>query len=210
MKREKIKKFLVWGILAMWCFATFVSANSDLAVWNTEMPSFDSSSMADMEAKQREAMEQLEVAQKGAAAGLLIWSIFWIVAYVAMWFGLFKIATYYKEEYPWLWFIPVANIYLRIKVSKTHMWWIAPYIVTIALPLTIIWIILVPIAAIVAFVAQCIISNNLSKRVNRGIWTTLCLIFLPYIMLPIIGLKLAKEWDGNKEASDGKVEWANS
>lgn len=112
--------------------------------------------------------------------------------------GVFK-----KVGEPW-WgaVIPVYNIFLLVKVSKTSVWWfwasLLPLVVVSMWGVTMFTgasfelvsylmplVILLGIVAIV--VVGFIVPSRISKLFDHGIGMTLGLIFLPFVFYPILG-----------------------
>jgi len=108
-----------------------------------------------------------------AAAGMAIGAIVCIVAYLAVIVlviaGLWKVFT--KAGKPgWAAIIPIYNAIVLLQVAGKPIWWIILYFI----PFVNV------VVAIMVIVA-------LSRNFGRGVGTTLGLIFLPMVFLPILG-----------------------
>lgn len=97
--------------------------------------------------------------------------VFWIVAcaiailYLA---GLWKVFD--KAGQPgWAAIIPIYNEIVLIQVAGKPVWWILLY--------------LIPVVGLIYYI---IVMHNVSKNFGQGIGTTLGLLFLPMIFIPIL------------------------
>lgn len=114
---------------------------------------------------------------------LLLWAgmamnIIYIIFFLLKAWGLYNINKKLGEPYPWLAWIPLAQMYSFVKAGgKSGIW--------------VLWIILGFIAfAIPGIILVINVLHNTSKRTGRGIWTTLGLLFFGFIMYPVVGYKL--------------------
>ncbi len=131
------------------------------------------------------------------------------------------------EEYPWLSWIPIVNIYSIVKSSGKSLWWILWITISFMwfIILWIIWVILIfskyshwvvveqltwPIFIflfILWIILWLILLHSISKRTWRWGWTTVWLVFVPFIMFPIVGYKMVdKLWEVIKNETIKKVE----
>lgn len=121
----------------------------------------------------------------------LIWfwifmNIIFVVSFLLKAWWLWNINKKTWESYPWLAWIPVIQIYAFVKASWKDTIWIL---------WLILWFLFFMIPWIVIYIMLC---NWISKRTNRWIWSTIWIIFIPWIMLPIIWYKL-KDWKSKVE-----------
>lgn len=104
----------------------------------------------------------------GGIAGLIILVIY-LAILVLIIAGAWKM--YSKAGQPgWGAIIPILNIYFLLKIVGRPIWWII--------------LMFIPIVSIVVAI---VVSHDVSKSFGRGIGTTLGLIFLPFIFIPILG-----------------------
>lgn len=108
--------------------------------------------------------------------------------------GLYMINKKLWEKHAWLSFVPLLQIYNYFTASKKSFLYylVLPIIAIIA------WIFLVMftygisliLAYIYLFVMMVKLYHAISKRTWRWAWTTVWLIFIPFIMFPVVGYKL--------------------
>ncbi|MGJ8637372.1 MAG: DUF5684 domain-containing protein [Phycisphaerales bacterium] len=104
----------------------------------------------------------------GGIAGLIILVIY-LAILVLIIAGAWKM--YSKAGQPgWGAIIPILNMYFLLKIVGRPIWWI----ILMFIPL-------------VSLIVAIIVSHDVSKSFGRGIGTTLGLIFLPFIFIPILG-----------------------
>jgi len=127
-----------------------------------------------------------------------IWSIaswFQIVVFLLSSWWLYMINKKLWEEYPWLAWIPVINIYSYVKASWKSLWWIL---------WIIIWFMLFVIPWLVMVI---MLLHWISKRTWRWAWTTLWFIFVPFIMFPVVWSKLEdKSWEKEENQTGPNTE----
>lgn len=75
----------------------------------------------------------------------------------------------------WAAIIPIYNVYVMLKIVGKPGWWLLLFLIPF-----------------VNFVIAIIVMHNLSLRFGRGVGTTLGLIFLGFIFVPILALGSAK------------------
>jgi len=110
--------------------------------------------------------------------GLLVYCAILLVVIAGGW----KIFT--KAGQPgWAVLIPIFNAYILLKVVGRPWWWLI--------------LMLIPF---VNFIVSIVVCNDLSKSFGRGLGTTLGLIFLPFIFVPILGFGSA-EYQGPAAAA---------
>lgn len=114
-----------------------------------------------------------------------------ILSYVAISYGIYLLAKKYEPSlHPaWSW-VPVANIYPVVKISKQPLWWIAVILLAGFVPV---------IGGIVTLGAIIFIYHKVSERSGRGAGTTACMIFFSVITFPWLGLSVHKR--------DTKIAW---
>ncbi|MBX3378739.1 MAG: hypothetical protein KF805_01480 [Phycisphaeraceae bacterium] len=111
--------------------------------------------------------------------GLLIYLAILIVIIAGGW------KVFAKAGQPgWACLIPIFNMYILLKVVGRPWWWL-----------------ILMIIPFVNFIVSIIVSNDLSKSFGRGLGTTLGLIFLPFIFVPILGFGSA-EYQGPAAAAN--------
>ena len=114
--------------------------------------------------------------------------IFWVIFFLLEAWWLYMINKKLCEKYAWLSWLPIVNMYSTIKASwKDAIWilWVILWFIALIIPWVILWI---------------IVLHWISKRTGRTGWTTLGLVFVPFIMLPVIGHKLKGSSTDNKES----------
>ena len=86
---------------------------------------------------------------------------------------------YSKAGQPgWAVLIPIYNIIVLLQIIRKPLWWIVMFFI--------------PFANIVFLVMT---YNELSKAFGKGVGTTLGLLFLPFIFVPILGYGSAEyQW----------------
>jgi Ca2+/H+ antiporter len=89
--------------------------------------------------------------------------------------GLYLINKKSGEQYPWLAFIPLVQIYSFVKAGgKDGIW--------------VLWLILGYMALVIpGLVLTIMVIHGISKRTGNGAGSTILAIFFPYIMYPIMG-----------------------
>lgn len=70
----------------------------------------------------------------------------------------------------WFAIIPIFNLYILLKIVGRPWWFLILFFIPI-----------------VNLIIGIVVNNDLSKSFGRGIGTTLGLIFLPFIFIPILG-----------------------
>lgn len=137
-----------------------------------------------------------------------------IVAFLLSAWWLFMINKKLWEKHPWLSFIPVINIWSyftawKVSFLKYFVYPILWIIAWVIISFFTHWIVIV-VAYIYFIYCMIVIMHSISKRTGRWVWTTIWFIFIPFIMLPIVGHKLKDKnqiaWDENKESSKDKEE----
>ncbi|MBT5410099.1 MAG: signal peptidase I [Phycisphaerae bacterium] len=106
--------------------------------------------------------------------GFLIVLIIAFALQLIAWAGLWKTANK-ANQVGILACIPVVQIFIFALMAGRPIWWAI--------------LCFIPIVNIIIII---IILNNISKRFNRGVGTTLGLIFLPFIFWPILGFGSAQ------------------
>lgn len=114
-----------------------------------------------------------------------------ILSYVAISYGIYLLSKKYEPSlHPaWSW-IPVANVYPVVKVSKQPLWWIAVILLAGFVPF---------IGGLVTLGAIIFIYHKVSERCGRGAGTTACMVFFSVIAFPWLGLSVHKK--------DTKIAW---
>lgn len=113
---------------------------------------------------------------------LYVWivsNIISLIFYVLQSWGLYLINKKLWEEYAWLSWIPVVQVYSFVKAAwRPTIWilWLILWLIFFVIPWLIIAIILL---------------NDISKRTGNGTWTTILLVFFPFIMFPYIWNKMS-------------------
>lgn len=125
----------------------------------------------------------------GAVANLVS-----IIFFLASAYGLYLINKKLWEKHPWLSFVPLLQIYNYFTASKKSFlhYFVFPVIAII------LWSLLAfftfAISLIVAYVYMMImwilLLHAISQRCGRWAWTTVGFVFIPFIMFPVVGVKL--------------------
>ena len=113
------------------------------------------------------------------------------MSYVAISYGIYLLSKKYEPSlHPaWSW-IPVANVYPVVKISKQPLWWIAVILLAGFVPF---------IGGLVTLGAIIFIYHKISERCGRGAGTTACMVFFSVIAFPWLGLSVHKK--------DTKIAW---
>jgi hypothetical protein len=108
-----------------------------------------------------------------------------VLSYIAISYGIYLLAKKYEPKvHPaWSW-IPVAQIYPLVLVSKQSPWWIAAILLGRFVPI---------IGGLIVLGSIIYIYHSVSKRVGKSVGTTLLLLFFSVIMIPYLGLKAHKK-----------------
>lgn len=123
----------------------------------------------------------MEANQCAAGAGALIYMIIMFALAIIMlvsWWKVFNKAG----EHGWAILIPIYNIIVMLKVADKPLWFIVLFFI--------------PIANLVAAI---LVLAGISANFGRGTGTTIGLIFLPYIFVPILAFGSA-QYGGSIEA----------
>ena len=135
-------------------------------------------------------MDQEQILQYGAIIGIII-NILSLIAYLLQAWWLYLINKKLWEEYPWIAFIPVIQIYSFVKAAGKE-------------PIWILWIILWTLLFVIPWLIICImLTHEISKRCWRWAWTTILFILFPYIMFPIV-------WNSMPDLSSQKLNTASN
>jgi len=149
-----------------------------------------------------------EIAEIMAKIWIFIHAL-WLVSYLLKSWWLYMINTRLWEDHAWLSWVPIVNIYMWARAAdKSFVTYIVyPSIgifVWAFLMIFTFWISL--LIAIIYFIYKWVqICNGISKRTKRWSWSTIWLLFIPAIMLPVIGYKL-EEQNQSKENINDNVE----
>lgn len=126
----------------------------------------------------------------------LIVNIVSIITFILSAYGLFLINKKLGEKHAWLSFVPLLQIYNYLTASKKTF---VPYILLPFIAIIIGTLIAVftfgismILAYLYAFIMAIILLHSISKRCGRGWWTTVGFIFIPFIMMPVVWMKLNK------------------
>jgi hypothetical protein len=125
-----------------------------------------------------------------------------VVFYLLMFYSLYKINKKLWEKHAWLSFIPLVQYYSFASAAwKSLLYYIIlpflAYIISFVLMMILmfngwmlIWWLLVGLSYIYMIVMWVRLNHGISKRCDRTWLTTLWLIFIPFIMLPVIAYTL--------------------
>lgn len=128
---------------------------------------------------------------------VIVGTILWIISYVLKSWWLYNINKKLWEEYPWLSWIPVVQMYSFVKAWwKEWIWilWIILWYILLIIP----WMILT--AMVWAWIA---------KRTDRWFWSAVWIFFISPIMLPIIWYKLKEKQVDKNETEELKWVYEN-
>ncbi|MDD3646580.1 MAG: hypothetical protein PHH06_04175 [Candidatus Gracilibacteria bacterium] len=134
----------------------------------------------------------------GSSASGIISAInsLWIVLYFLQAWGLYMINIKLGEKHAWVSFVPVIQIYNYFTASRKPF---LEYLVYPVLALIVGFVlsfftfgISILIAYIYALVMWIKLLHAISIRTNKGVWTTVGFIFIPFIMFPVVGYKLGE------------------
>ncbi len=108
-----------------------------------------------------------------------------LLSYVAISYGIYLLAKKYEPSlHPaWSW-IPVANVYPVVKISKQPLWWIAVILLSGFIP--VVW-------GIVTLAALIFIYHKISERCGKWAGTTALMVFFSVITFPWLGLSVNKK-----------------
>jgi hypothetical protein len=125
-----------------------------------------------------------------------------VIFYLLMFYSLYKINKKLWEKHAWLSFVPLLQYYSFASAAwKSLLYYIIlpflAYIVSFILMMILmfngsllIWWWLVILSYIYMIVMWIRLNHGISKRCNRTWLTTLWLVFIPFIMLPVIAYTL--------------------
>jgi len=100
--------------------------------------------------------------------------LFYSALIVVMLISCWKIYTKAGQE-GWKAIIPVYNLVVLLEIIGKPLWWLV--------------LLFVPFVNIVVYI---MVTNELSKVFNKGVGTTIGLLFLPIVFFPILGFGDAK------------------
>lgn len=104
----------------------------------------------------------------------LVFTLFFFALIIVTIIGLWKMFT--KAGQPgWAALIPFYNIYIMCKIVGRPGWWL----ILMMLP-------------VISIVISIIVSNDLSKSFGRGVGTTVGLVLVPFVFIPILGFGSAQ------------------
>lgn len=154
----------------------------------------------------------------GSIIILVIFSIF----YIPFVWWLYTINKKLGEKHPWLSFLPILQYYnFAQAANKSLLYYVVfPFLVIIITTSyifyslvtrspswSIIWT-LTLISYLYFIIMWVKLNHGISKRCERWVWSTLWLLFIPFIMFPIVAYKLKVDtkntWSEtlNKEKQD--------
>ena len=127
-----------------------------------------------------------------------------LIVYLLMFYSLYKINKKLWEKHAWLSFIPLAQYYsFASAAGKSLLYYIIlpfiSYIISFVLMISFIftsstWTLISWGLMLLSYIYMIImwirLNHWISKRCGRGGWTTLWLVVIPFIMLPIVAYKL--------------------
>lgn len=143
---------------------------------------------------------------------ILLLNILWFAAYISSAIWLYLINKKLWEKHAWLSFVPILQVYNYFTASKKSwihyllfpviwliVWWIFAFIT--------FWISM--LVAYIYFIVMLVkLLHAISVRTWRWVWTTIWLFFIPFIMLPIIWVKMKDKSniENNNENNEAKDE----
>ena len=144
---------------------------------------------------------------------MMIWAwlnILSIVFYISQTTGLFLINRKLGEKHAWLSFVPLLQIYNYFTASKKSVLY---YLVIPLLVLIIGWALAIftfGISLILAYIYFLVVwiklLHAISLRCGRWAWTTAGFFFIPFIMMPVVWVKLNKSAKANIKDIEEKIE----
>lgn len=146
--------------------------------FDDQMNSPDDGGMNTMSMESENSSAQMQQQPEGVAfaagglgvLGLVVWLVLIIIALAGMW------KTFSKANIPGiLAIIPIVNLFFLPQVAGKPAWWGVLFFI--------------PLINIVVVI---LVKMGISERFNRGLGTTLGLIFLPFIFYCILGFGSAK------------------
>jgi hypothetical protein len=115
-----------------------------------------------------------DAAGAAAAAGGMVGGIIGFVIWLAVIAGMWKIFTKAGEP-GWAAIVPIYNLIVLLKITGKPVWWFV--------------LLLIPCAN---FVVLILLMIALSKKFGGGTGTTVGLILLPMVFIPMLGLGSAQ------------------
>lgn len=129
-------------------------------------------------------MNELQILQSIAVAWMIA-NVISLILYLLQAWGLYLINKKLWEDYPWLAYIPLVQVYSFVKAS--WKW-----------PIWILWLIIWTILFILpGLIIAIYLMHLISKRCGRWAWTTVWFVFVPFIMYPIVGTSLKENISQN-------------
>jgi len=115
--------------------------------------------------------------------------------------GLWKINKKLWEPHAWISWIPLLNIYSVVRASwYPNIWilWLILWTISIIIPFIWIFIFLFLVIKVLHWI---------SKRCGKWAWTTLWLLFIPFIMFPVLAYNCKPQKDSSQnDTSNNKKE----
>lgn len=124
----------------------------------------------------------------------IILNVLSLIFYISQTTGLYLINKKLGEKHAWLSFIPLLQIYNYFTASQKwslHYFWLPIISMFVAgLLITPTFGISLIIAYIYVIIMFTRLLHAISIRCGRWVWTTIGFLFVPFIMMPVVGYKL--------------------
>ncbi len=126
-----------------------------------------------------------------------VFNIFTLVTFLLIWWGLYNINKKLWNEHAWISFIPVVQYYSFFEAGwlSFKKYFVYPLLFIILWAIGAIFTLWISLLVALIYYLYCWVKNlnSISKKTWRWTWTTLGLLFFPYIMFPIVWYKFERK-----------------
>lgn len=116
--------------------------------------------------------------------GSLLFIVGALLAYISISYGIYLLAKKYSPSlHPALSWVPIVQLYPLLSVAQLSPWWM----------LLLLAFFVPAIGGIILLVGFIVLYHHISVRTERGIGTTILLVFFSVLMIPWLGRKVHKK-----------------